>query len=124
MYCPKCGTQNDDNAFRCVSCGEIVQPMPGPDPSVPKPPDYLVFSIVATVIGIVFSRCIGLITGIVAIVFAAQVSSKWSMGDYKGAESSSKSAKTWSWVTIGISIAVIVVGTILYATGFFSSHGI
>ncbi len=28
MYCPKCGTQNDDNAFRCVSCQEIIQTIP------------------------------------------------------------------------------------------------
>ena len=28
MYCPKCGTQNDDNAFRCIRCSEIIQPMP------------------------------------------------------------------------------------------------
>ena len=28
MYCPKCGTQNDDNAFRCIKCNEIIQPMP------------------------------------------------------------------------------------------------
>ena len=28
MYCPQCGTQNDDNAFRCVSCQEIIQPIP------------------------------------------------------------------------------------------------
>lgn len=25
MYCPKCGTQNDDNAFRCIKCGTIIQ---------------------------------------------------------------------------------------------------
>ncbi len=25
MYCPKCGTENDDNAFRCVDCSEIIQ---------------------------------------------------------------------------------------------------
>lgn len=35
MYCPKCGTQNDDNAFRCVKCGEIIQPIPiQPQPKV------------------------------------------------------------------------------------------
>ena len=28
MYCPKCGTQNDDNAFKCVHCGVIIQQMP------------------------------------------------------------------------------------------------
>jgi Tfp pilus assembly protein PilE len=25
MYCPKCGTQNDDNAFRCTKCGIVLQ---------------------------------------------------------------------------------------------------
>ncbi len=24
MYCPKCGTQNDDNNFKCISCGNIL----------------------------------------------------------------------------------------------------
>jgi hypothetical protein len=35
MYCPKCGIQNDDNAFRCVKCGEIIQQIPiQPQPKV------------------------------------------------------------------------------------------
>lgn len=25
MHCPKCGTQNHDNALRCVKCGEVIQ---------------------------------------------------------------------------------------------------
>ena len=25
MYCPKCGTENDDNAYRCVDCSGIIQ---------------------------------------------------------------------------------------------------
>lgn len=24
MYCQKCGTQNDDNNFKCVKCGEVL----------------------------------------------------------------------------------------------------
>lgn len=28
MYCPKCGSKNDDNAFKCVSCSEIIQAVP------------------------------------------------------------------------------------------------
>ena len=28
MYCPKCGIQNDDNAFRCIKCGQVIQPIP------------------------------------------------------------------------------------------------
>lgn len=29
MYCPRCGTQNDDNNYKCVQCGallHLVQP--------------------------------------------------------------------------------------------------
>jgi hypothetical protein len=32
MYCPECGTQNDDNAFKCVKCGIIIQQVPIPPP--------------------------------------------------------------------------------------------
>ena len=28
MYCPKCGKQNDDNAYRCTACSEIIQIIP------------------------------------------------------------------------------------------------
>ena len=26
MYCPKCGTENHDNNFKCTRCGEILHP--------------------------------------------------------------------------------------------------
>jgi TM2 domain-containing membrane protein YozV/ribosomal protein L40E len=29
MYCPKCAAQNDDNAFRCTKCGQILQAVAG-----------------------------------------------------------------------------------------------
>ena len=32
MYCPQCGTQNDDNAFRCVACGTVIQQVAVPPP--------------------------------------------------------------------------------------------
>ena len=25
MYCPKCGTKNDDNAYKCTKCGIVIQ---------------------------------------------------------------------------------------------------
>jgi len=28
MFCPKCGTQNDDNNYRCTKCGQIIQNVP------------------------------------------------------------------------------------------------
>jgi len=26
MYCPKCATENQDNNFKCVKCGEVLHP--------------------------------------------------------------------------------------------------
>lgn len=26
MFCPHCGTPNDDNNFRCAKCAQIIQP--------------------------------------------------------------------------------------------------
>ncbi len=30
MFCPHCGTANDDNNFRCTKCAQIIQPMARP----------------------------------------------------------------------------------------------
>jgi len=30
MYCPKCGTENQDNNFKCTRCGEILHPSAPP----------------------------------------------------------------------------------------------
>ncbi|MEN6371572.1 MAG: DUF4190 domain-containing protein [Armatimonadota bacterium] len=35
MFCPKCGTENENNAYRCVSCQTIIQIQPIPLASQP-----------------------------------------------------------------------------------------
>lgn len=70
------------------------------------PPNYLVWAILSTVL-----CCLPL--GIASIVFAAQVNSKWAMGDVAGAQSSSDKAKKFAiWAAV-----VGVVGGILYLIG-------
>jgi hypothetical protein len=44
--------------------------------------------------------------GIAAIVFAAQVNSKWTAGDYAGAAQSAKTAKMLAWIAFGIGLVV------------------
>ena len=34
MFCPKCGSPNDDNAFKCLQCGAVIQAVPPPVISV------------------------------------------------------------------------------------------
>lgn len=74
----------------------------------PKPDNYLVWSILATL----FCCLIG---GIIAIIYSTQVDSKYNAGDYAGAESAAKTAKTW----VIVSVAIGAVGVLAYL-GFFA----
>lgn len=79
---------------------------PPPQAAAPGPiPNHLVWAIIATV----FSLCLccgipGLITGIVAIVFAAKVNGLLAAGDFDGALRASKNAKTWAIVTTVLAV--------------------
>jgi hypothetical protein len=61
----------------------------------PSVPNYLVQAILCTLF-----CCLPF--GIVAIVYAAQVDGKLSVGDYRGATVASGSARTWCWVSFGL----------------------
>ena len=80
------------------------------------PPNYLVFAILTTIF------CCQ-IFGIVSIVFAAQVNSKWNSGDFKGALEASKNAKLWAWITFGSGILIIISATILSVLGVLAGIG-
>lgn len=124
MYCQKCGTKNEDNAYKCVQCGEALHPgaaAPAPPPSqtniiqdssskpvvVPEVKSYLARAILATIF-----CCLPF--GIISIVFASQVGSKLSSNDYEGARASSKKAKLWFWLAFGIGLAVQIIASIIY----------
>lgn len=57
----------------------------GPPPSSEPPKNYLVFNIIG------LFGCT--ILAVIGLVFALQVSSKWQIGDYQGAESAANTAK-------------------------------
>lgn len=83
--------------------GGYYPPPPPGGPAGPLPPsNHLVPAILTTIF-----CCLPL--GIVSIVFAAQVNSKWAVGDYQGAMAASESAKKW-WIAsliAGIVFAVL-----------------
>jgi len=56
MYCPECGTQNDDNAFRCVRCGIVIQQVPVPPPLPVKKSNTvaIVLAICGGIFGVIF----------------------------------------------------------------------
>ncbi len=74
------------------------------------PPNYLVFAILVTIF------CCQIL-GIVSIVFAAQVNSKWNAGDFAGALESSKNAKLWAWIGFASGFAIIAIFALLSIFG-------
>ncbi|MDE5838219.1 MAG: CD225/dispanin family protein [Paramuribaculum sp.] len=59
----------------------------------PMPPTYLVWSIITTLL-----CCIP--TGIVAIIYSSKVNSRFTSGDYDGAQKASDAAAIWILVTV------------------------
>ncbi|MEP6907558.1 MAG: CD225/dispanin family protein [Pseudoxanthomonas sp.] len=100
--------------------------VPPPPPAASAPvmgsvPNHLAWAIVATI----FSLCLccgipGLITGIIAIVFAAQVNGKLNAGDIEGARRASNTAKILCWVTT----ACAAIGLLLTIYAFTMGDGI
>jgi len=74
------------------------------------PPNYLVFAILTT-----FFCC--QILGIVSIIYAAQVNSRWNAGDVAGANDASRNAKLWAWIAFGSGLLIGVV-TLILVVGF------
>jgi hypothetical protein len=66
---------------------------------------------------ILTTLCCCLPFGIVSIVFAAQVDSKYNGGDLAGALQASENAKKWA-IAAGVSgVAIVVVWSVLLAAG-------
>ncbi len=91
-----------------------VVPPPVPPPlagNQPRPdvPTYLVPAILSTIF-----CCIPF--GIVAIIFAGQVSTKLNAGDVAGAQKASKNARTWFWVAllVGLISSTIWLGLVTH----------
>jgi hypothetical protein len=75
-------------------------PAPATGPVSP-PPSHLVWAILTTIL-----CCLP--AGIVSIVFAAQVNSKWAAGDVEGARRASRNAATWAIVAAVAGVVVSV----------------
>lgn len=67
-----------------------------------RPPTYLAPAILTTLF-----CCLPF--GIVAIVFAAQVGSKYDAGDFAGAAKASDDARRWTTISFAVGLAVVVV---------------
>lgn len=79
-------------------------------------PNYLWQSIAVTL-------CCCLPFGIVAIVYAAQVKTKATVGDIAGAQDASSKAKMWCWIGFGVGLAVNVIVGIVQVIAMSAAGG-
>jgi hypothetical protein len=87
-----------------------VTPPVAPPTAPAKPNNYLVYSILVTLL-----CCLPL--GIVAIIYSTQVDSKYAKGDYAGAAAAAKQAALFCWISLGIGIVAGVLWGIATALG-------
>src|SRR2546425_6312147 len=123
MYCRNCGSLNIDNAWKCVNCGTILQGTASPVAAAPRMtiPSYLAQAIILTIVSL--WCCLPLPLGVVAIVYAAQVNSKFTAGGIPGAQQASqKEEKRW-WLTLGKGLFVVLRFIIFFGLrGVFPQH--
>ena len=87
----------------------------GWQPSGPKPPNYLVWAILTTLF-----CCLPF--GIVSIVYAARVDSKYNAGDMAGSLEASSNAKKWAIISVLVAVGLMVLWFLLaIAAGSSSS---
>ena len=136
MFCPHCGSQIADGSAFCPSCGANLNastPSPNPAPN-PAPSgeykDYQTFSIIISVVS--FLCCggwIGVIFGVLGIVFSSQAKAAFNSGNMTEALSKSKNARLMcilGLVMIGIGAIATIVLLSLYGVGIiagFASGG-
>jgi hypothetical protein len=96
-------------------------PPPASTPAPGSIPNYLAWSIIATVLATCLCCPLGLV-GIVAIVFASKVNTLLNQGDIAGAQRASANAKTWCWVATALAILGLVINIVIFATGGTESY--
>jgi hypothetical protein len=121
VNCPKCGWTNPDDAAKCANCmAELAPGQPQPTQQMPQQPyvqqpcvaggvsDFMTWSIVVTVIGVLFCNLVSLVLGIIGIVKSSSARSKTAAGDQAGAAGEANTAK----ILCIIATCLLVVGLI------------
>jgi H+/Cl- antiporter ClcA len=78
-----------------------------------KPNSHMPMAIISTVLSVITCNFIpATIFGVVSIVYASKVNSKYDLGDYEGARRASRNAKTWWIVTLATVVVLLIISAI------------
>lgn len=103
--CLTCGAEIDVNAVHCPSCGAVR------GRKKPMPNTHLAWAIFTTIFCCLF-------TGIISIIYAAQVSKAYQQGDIVGAYHKSKMADRWANVGFLLFWLPVIIYIIMTIAGF------
>ncbi|MDR1877242.1 MAG: CD225/dispanin family protein [Flavobacteriaceae bacterium] len=78
----------------------------------PVPNSNMPLAIISTVLTCCSCNCVGAILGIIAMVYAGQVNTKYIAQDYIGAENAAKNARILSFVALGMLVLGIILNII------------
>ncbi len=73
------------------------QPQNNTEPTQPCPNNHMVMAILSTIV--TFFCCSGIPIGIISLIYALEVESKWKQGKYDQAIKNSRNARTWGIIS-------------------------
>lgn len=112
MYCQQCGTENDDNAYRCVDCGEFLHAdSRAPGVIVRQNSGLAVGSMISSIAGLFLCFFVGQIVGLV-LGYKARQQIAESDGMLQG-EGMATAGIIIGWIGIGIDV-IFVIGYIAF----------
>lgn len=87
-------------------------------PTGPRPDNHMALAIVSTIVTVFM--CFPFCIGVVSLIYACNVESKWRKGDQLQAESYANNAKLWGmWSLIATAIAFVIYIGLYFALGAF-----
>ena len=123
MICPNCSAVCEESAAICENCGQTLSPATETT-AAPAIKDHLTLNIVLLAVACTCVSCApALATGILGVVFSAQVRSLLSDGKTEEAQKKAKTAKSLAIATGALLIATILF-LIVYFVVFFGFYGV
>lgn len=106
--------------------GAFYTPQSQQQPQEPMPKNWLLESILATVLPFLFCSSVFSLLGIIGIVHASQVESNYLKGDYNAALESSKKARQWTKIALWIAagwLLLWIIGIVVFISLIGSMAG-
>jgi hypothetical protein len=110
MFCSNCGNSVSENAVICLQCGASLANTNQRRHFAPngiRPKTWLVESILVTLC------CVNLL-GVIGIIYAIRVESRFNAGDVAGAEDASSKAKLWTIISLCVGVGAWVIVWVNY----------